>query len=124
MGAFIEFCDENCITIERASPYNPTSNSSAEKNVGILKKCLKNQLVEEMIFLQQFFVLQNLPRTSGVCHQHVYFSKEKSGFQCSTHHHATKMNMGLVCKDIMTERGRETRPTPVVVLFCTMYNCT
>ena len=64
-GAFLEFCDENCITIERASPYNPTSNASAERNLGILKKLLKKSALGGDDFLQQFFVMQNLPHMCG-----------------------------------------------------------
>ena len=41
LGSVIEFCEENHITIERVSPYNPTSNSSAERNLGILKKTVE-----------------------------------------------------------------------------------
>ena len=36
LGHFVEFCEENQIAIERASAYNPTSNSSTERNLGIL----------------------------------------------------------------------------------------
>ena len=35
LGPFIEFCAENSITIERASPYNPQSNGTAEQYLGI-----------------------------------------------------------------------------------------
>ena len=76
LGAFIEFCDENCITIERVSPYNLTSNSSAERNLDILKKLLKKSAHGGDDFLQQFFVLQNLPRMSGgLSPAHLFFQR-------------------------------------------------
>ena len=40
-GAFLEFCDENCITIERASPYNPTSNASADTKSRYFKEAFE-----------------------------------------------------------------------------------
>ena len=77
LGPFIEFCDENCITIERSSPYNPTSNSSAERNLGILKELLKKSAHGGDDFLQQFFVLQNLPRmTGGLSPARLFFQRE------------------------------------------------
>ena len=77
LGSFIEFCAENCITIERASPYNPTSNASAERNLGILKKLLKKSACGGEDFLQQFFFMQNLPRTSeGLSPALLFFQRE------------------------------------------------
>ena len=77
LGCFIEFCEEQNITIERASAYNPTSNFSAERNLAILKKLLAKSAHGGEDFAQQFFALQNLPRTvEGMSPAHLFFQRE------------------------------------------------
>ena len=77
LGPFIEFCTENSITIERASAYNPQSNGSAEQNLGILKKLLKKSARGGEDFLQQFYIMQNMPRTAeGLSPARLFFQRE------------------------------------------------
>ena len=51
--------------IERSSGYNPTSNSSAERNLGILKRLLAKSAHSGEDFAKQLFALQNMPHTTG-----------------------------------------------------------
>ena len=75
LGSFIELCAENSITIERASPYNPQSNGSAEQNLGILIFFKSAHGGED--FIQQFYIMQNLPRTSeGLSPARLFFQRE------------------------------------------------
>ena len=109
MGPFIEFCDENCITIERFSPYNPTSNSSAEINLGFLKKLLKKSAYGGDDFLQQFFVLQNLPCTSGgLSPARLFFQREIRVPMFYTPCHKDEHGAGLQ-RHYDRERQREVR---------------
>ena len=55
---------EAAIEIECSSPHNPTSNSSAEKGLGILKKLLAKSSKSGEEFAENFFALQNMPRTA------------------------------------------------------------
>ena len=77
LGPFIEFCTESSITIERASAYNPQSNGAAERNLGILKKLLKKSARGGEDFLQQFYIMQNMPRTAeGLSPARLFFQRE------------------------------------------------
>ena len=73
----LSFVLKNSITIERASAYNPQSNGSAERNLGILKKLLKKSARGGEDFIQQFYIMQNLPRTSeGLSPARLFFQRE------------------------------------------------
>ena len=77
LGPFIEFCTESSIIIERASAYNPQSNGTAERNLGILKKLLKKSARGGEDFLQQFYIMQNMPRTAeGLSPARLFFQRE------------------------------------------------
>ena len=77
LGPFVEFCTESSITIERASAYNPQSNGTAERNLGILKKLLKKSARGGDDFLQQFYIMQNMPRTAeGLSPARLFFQRE------------------------------------------------
>ena len=110
LGSFIEFCAENYITIERASPYNPTSNASAEQNLGILKKLLKKSARGGEDFLQQFYVMQNLPHTSeGLSPAQLFFQREvRSPMFYTPPCHKDEMGAGLQ-RHYDRERQREVR---------------
>ena len=77
LGPFVEFCEESSIIIERASAYNPQSNGTAERNLGILKKLLKKSARGGDDFLQQFYTMQNMPRTAeGLSPARLFFQRE------------------------------------------------
>ena len=77
LGPFVEFCEESSITIERASAFNPQSNGTAERNLGILKKLLKKSCRGGDDFLEQFYAMQNMPRTvEGLSPARLFYQRE------------------------------------------------
>jgi hypothetical protein len=61
-GPFEALCDDMKVKVEHSSPYNPVSNGSAEKGLGVLKKLLKKCSDSGESFDKAFAIYKDTPR--------------------------------------------------------------